>query len=393
MNRRVEVMELIAGFSLEKPLGGIERFVIELARRVDREQFALSVFGLWCFEPVLKQRWIRLLNEAGVSTYEGSDWDEFRPYRAFARSYRHLAKTLRDRPVDILHSHDQFGDVMAVMLKLAHPRMKIVRTTHNEREWKKRPLRRIFLRGLLYPLAYDAEVALNPKMVADLDSRLAARVWRRRARCIGNALNLDRFARSPGSAEEVKRELGIAPSAVVIGSIGRLSEQKGYSIFLQAAARVLNEKPGTSFIITGSGELEEALKHQASNLGVVEQVIFTGARPDVERLLGAFDLFVSSSLWEGLPTVIMESMAAGVPVLATRIPGTVDLITDGETGLLAAPGDPEALAGRILFALDHPELRAELAGRARKAVEKFSIGSAAAQYEALFLDLAGGRQA
>ncbi len=393
MDRRLNVVEIIAGFSIEKPLGGIERFVVELCRRLDPQQFAVSVFGLWDFGTPYNRRWIASLNEAGIETFEGGRWDETHPYQSFVRSFRLLEQTLLARPVDILHSHDQFGDVMLLLLKHRLPRARLVRTTHNHREWRRSPLRRALLWGLAYPIGYDVEIGLNRVMVDGLNRRLAARLLKKKALLIPNALNLERFQTAGAPPLELKEALGIPRDGLVVGSVGRLTEQKGYGDLLRAAQIVLARDARVTFVLVGSGELEAALKQQAQELGIAERVIFAGPRADIERLIHIFDVFASSSLWEGLPTVVMESMAAGIPVVGTDIPGTRDLITHQVSGLLAPPGDPRALAEQICFALQNPELRAEWAQRARQEVEKHSINRVAAQYEALFLQLAGFRQA
>ncbi|MEZ4637263.1 MAG: glycosyltransferase [Caldilineaceae bacterium] len=143
----------------------------------------------------------------------------------------------------------------------------------------------------------------------------------------------------------LKRALGIAPDAPVIGSVGRFSEQKGYRYFLEAAALLARDLPQARFVLVGSGETESALKTQADALNLGEKIIFTGARDDVETLLPIMDVFVSSSLWEGLPTVILEAMLAETPVVATAVAGTTELVEDGVTGALVPAAGCRAVGG------------------------------------------------
>ena len=168
--------------------------------------------------------------------------------------------------------------------------------------------------------------------------------------------------------------------APVIGSVGRLTLQKGYSILLEAATLVLREMPSAHFVIIGEGELADELKDLARQLEVAHAVHFTGPRQDVEDLLMAMDLFASSSLWEGLPTVILESMAARIPVVATDVSGSGELVEDGVTGLLVPAGDPNALALAIMQMLRDRERAMAMAEAAYGCVQDFSIGRVAEQH-------------
>jgi glycosyltransferase involved in cell wall biosynthesis len=208
---------------------------------------------------------------------------------------------------------------------------------------------------------------------------------RRQATCLYNAIDLERFGSAKADPVEKRRSLRLPVDALVIGTVGRLTEQKGYGFLVEAAAPVLQRLPDAYFLIVGDGELRQTLMDQASRLGIASRVVFTGPRSDVEELLMCMDLFVSSSLWEGLPTAIMESMAAGVPVVATDIPGTRELIQNQVTGWLSPAANSQALADTIIAALNSPALRREIARRASEAIQRFSIAAVAERYEALYL--------
>jgi glycosyltransferase involved in cell wall biosynthesis len=382
-SKRVSIIQLVAGFSVEKPLGGIERFVFELCRHLDASRFSLAVYGLWNFEAEYKLRWMRLLNEAGIDTFEGSPWQPSRPYQAFIATYRMLNQVLKKHPFEIIHSHDQFGDIMAMLLKLQFSQVRLVRTAHN-REWLKRPLRKALLWGSLYPWLYDAEIGVNQRIVDDLDHRVVAKLLGKKGYLVPNAVNLDRFKRAYGVDSSLKAEIGLPPDCVVVGSIGRLTVQKGYTYLLQAARAVLQKRQDVFFLIVGGGELDEDLRRQTQELGLAEHVIFCGPRADVERFIHVFDMFVSPSLWEGLPTVIMESMAAGIAVIATDIPGSRDLIRHQQNGWLAQPAQPAALAEAILLAANNQLLREQMAEQARVDVTQHSIQHSAALQEQVY---------
>jgi glycosyltransferase involved in cell wall biosynthesis len=178
----------------------------------------------------------------------------------------------------------------------------------------------------------------------------------------------------------------------VIGSIGRLTPQKGYRDFLQAAAQVAARHPQARFLLVGDGEESTALRQSAAELRLADRVVFTGARADVEQLLPLMDLFVSSSLWEGLPTVILEAMLAGVPVVATRVAGTVELIEELTTGRLVPPSDPVELSRVICQLLDSPPQAQEMAQNAQRFVRAhFDIAAVARRQAQMYRQLVTNR--
>ncbi|NLF64179.1 MAG: glycosyltransferase, partial [Chloroflexi bacterium] len=148
----VRVLEIISGFAVEGPLGGIERFGIELAQRLDRTQVEPIVYGLWSYEAPYEERWLRQLRESGIEAFMPAVWSEEAPYRAFVRTVREARRHLRGQRVDIIHSHCQFGDVAALLLRRQLGATALVRTVHNEREWGRRPGRRLLLTNLLFPI-------------------------------------------------------------------------------------------------------------------------------------------------------------------------------------------------------------------------------------------------
>jgi glycosyltransferase involved in cell wall biosynthesis len=197
-----------------------------------------------------------------------------------------------------------------------------------------------------------------------------------------NAVNLERFSSpQPEDVRQLVRSaLGLPPQAILIGTIGRLTRQKGYSVLLQAASAVLKEIPDAHVVIVGEGELRDSLESLAEQLGVGHAVHLLGARHDIEELLAATDLFVSSSLWEGLPTVILEAMASGVPVVATDVSGTRELVRDGVTGRLVPAGEAAPLAQAIVNTLQDLEQMQEMVNGARILVQEFSIEQVARQH-------------
>jgi glycosyltransferase involved in cell wall biosynthesis len=236
----------------------------------------------------------------------------------------------------------------------------------------------------LYPLLFDGEIGVSPAITATLNRRPLAKLLKRRSQCIYNAIDIHRFQFNNIDRATKRASLNIPIDVPLIGTVGRLTEQKGFTHFIDAATLVLRRIPQANFIIIGDGELAEQLRNQAQASGISHQVKFTGSRTDVDEILPCLDLFVSASLWEGLPTVIMESMAAGVPIVATNIPGTRELIRPQETGWLVSPGDAVSLAQTILTALDDKRSRQEFTIHALTVVQSFSIESIAAEHVRMY---------
>lgn len=155
--------------------------------------------------------------------------------------------------------------------------------------------------------------------------------------------------------KRILKELGLGPDARLVLTVGRMKRQKGYRYLLGAVPDVVSQVPEAHFLFAGDGPLESKLKAQAESYGLQRNVHFLGHRPDVRELLSACDLFVLPSLFEGLPLVVLEAMAAGRPVVATRVCGTAEAVMDGQTGRLVPARNSKALAKAKVQALRSPE--------------------------------------
>jgi glycosyltransferase involved in cell wall biosynthesis len=161
----------------------------------------------------------------------------------------------------------------------------------------------------------------------------------------------------PVNDAEVERcrvELGIQAGDIVLGSVGSLYPVKGHRFLLDAMPAVIERFPNTVLIIAGRGELEVPLKDQAKSLGIEHNVRLLGMRQDIPRLLAMMDVFVLPSLSEGLSMALLEAMAAGKPVVATRVGGNPELVEEGETGMLVTAEDAAELAASLITMLKEP---------------------------------------
>ena len=389
MIERISVVQLFYTFDVEVGGGGLSRFAIELGKHLDPKLFDVSLVSLGYYSSPLGKIRINELNSGGIKAYEATNWQENAPYDSFIKSVLALRKLYIQTPVDILHSHSEYTDVVAILLKSMGVTHHILRTVHYgyQYEWSTKPVRRALLTNFLYPILFNQEIGINQFNTNRLNRRWIARLLKRRAQRVYNAIPLDQFKSTMVDSNYKKETLGIPPNAIVVGTVGRLAEQKGYTYLVDAVPIILEKFPQAYFLIIGDGPLAENLKFQANSLGVSSRITFTGGRTDVEELLKCMDVFVSSSLWEGLPTVILESMACGVPVVATDIEGTRELITNGQNGILSEARSGVALASGILTILENKTMSKELSAYAQKTVERFSIDKIAKEYETLYENL------
>jgi glycosyltransferase involved in cell wall biosynthesis len=187
-------------------------------------------------------------------------------------------------------------------------------------------------------------------------------------------VNVDRIEKCHG--------LGLLPNLPIVGTIGRLSTQKAPLDFVAAAKIVLQQKPDVQFIMVGDGPLASQVRQA---IGDEQRIKLFGYRDDVPEVLSILDLFVLSSLWEGLGRALTEAMIVGVPVVATAVDGVPELVTHQQTGLLSPPGVPARLAENILWMLDHPEETQRMSQCARiRVVPTFGAERMVEQIETLY---------
>ncbi len=196
------------------------------------------------------------------------------------------------------------------------------------------------------------------------------------------------FPSPPPDPMRLRQELGISPATPLVGSVGRLTPQKGMDAAINVFAGIAAQMPQARFIIAGEGLLRHDLEAQAQAHGLTDKLIFLGYRPDVFNVLAALDLFVFTSRWEPFANTILEAMAAGIPILAAAIGGTPEAITHNHNGLLFRPGDDAAAVTEACRLLRQPELRQNLARQAKNDARRFTIKEMIERHQQLYLSMA-----
>ncbi|HUE99903.1 MAG TPA: glycosyltransferase [Anaerolineales bacterium] len=204
-----------------------------------------------------------------------------------------------------------------------------------------------------------------------------------------NGIDLSHFVSMDHERERinVRTEFGIPADANLLTTVAVLRPQKGIQFMIQALPAILASNPDTYYLIVGSGTHQKVLLEAADKVHVTERVLFAGMRKDVPRLLAASDVFVLPTLTEALPTVLAEAMAAGLPIIASRVGGIPEMVTDGQNGCLVKPEDPEDLVDACNRLLSDPEKRASMGTQGWEIVQhKFNIERQVDQLKELYLD-------
>ncbi|MDQ3011556.1 MAG: glycosyltransferase, partial [Acidobacteriota bacterium] len=355
-------------------LGGMERAVIDVANGLDRAKFTQTVC---CISrrgeaATLLQDDIRCIDLA-----KGAEADHLMPLK--------LARVIRREQPDIVHSQSWSG-VDTAIAKVLTRRARLVHSEHgrNLPHIYAEPLKRRIARRCLYQVA-DAVFTVSAEL-RDYYCRETG-FPAKRMRVIPNGIDVRRIDEADRCG--VREELGIANDDFVIGTVARLDATKDTMTLARAFAR-LPRHGGLKLLIVGDGSERTRLERFAAESGLTSAIIFTGARHDVPRLLGAMNVFALSSLSEGLPITALEAMAAHLPVVATNVGALPELIREGLTGFLVEPQQDEAMAERLTLLYKSRELADAFGNAARRKVEReYSLELMLRQYANLYTSVVG----
>lgn len=366
--------------------GGTERQIVNLSRMIDRSRFDLR---LGC----LRRRGEFLAeieeNQIPVSEYKIKSF-----YNAGTlRQQMRLAGDIRRQRIQIVHSYNFYANTFTI------PAAWLAGT----------PVTVASIRDLgiyLTPVQKRVQKFLCRWVDCILVNAEAIRRWLveegyppDKITVIRNGIDLSRFASKNGGGN-LHRELGLPGRAPLVVMLSRLNPQKGIEYFLEAAASVSRRCPKARFLVVGdafvrrNGVVERDVAYQrelrrsATRLGLGQRVVFTGFRPDVPELLSGAAVSVLPSVSEGLSNTLLESMAAAVPVVATRVGGNPEVIEDGKGGVLVPPRDPRALAEAICAILKNRSLARSLGEEGRRRVaERFSLDRMVRETQDLYVGL------
>jgi glycosyltransferase involved in cell wall biosynthesis len=206
---------------------------------------------------------------------------------------------------------------------------------------------------------------------------------------IHSGVDIVKYSTPRDNTVERKRSLGLSQNGGVIGFVGWLLPIKGPMYLLRAMETVWRVRPDASLIFVGKGDMDMDLRTESLRIGANGNVKFLGWREDIDELIPIFDILALPSLNEGMGRVLVEAMAAGKPVVASRVGGVPDLVKHGESGMLVPPANKDALAEAILHLLDNPEKARQMGQRGRERCRPFSVEAMIAKLDALYEGLLG----
>jgi glycosyltransferase involved in cell wall biosynthesis len=373
---RIRLLKFITVFAI----GGTERQVLNLARHLDRTRFDLRMA---CF-----RRWGQFLEEVNELQIPIDEYNVRSFYHpGVAKHHLRLAWMLRRERIQVVHTYGFYSTLFALpAAALAGVPIKVVSIRDTGEllpDWQRKMQRTI--------CRLADSVLVNAAAVRDW--LIEQGFDQEKISIIRNGIVSSRKPAVP--AKPIRVELGIPEDAPLVATIGRLNSLKGIEYFVRAAAQVAVRFPSVHFLVIGdshggdSGYLRE-LEREAHQLGLRGRLTFTGFRMDIASLLSDVNVSVLPSLSEGLSNVLLESLAAGVPVVATRVGGTPEIVDDGVNGLLVPPCDSDAIARAVSLLLERPDTARQYgqAGKLRIARE-FSVGHMVRQTERHYLRLLG----
>lgn len=333
--------------------GGSESQLFEVARRLNGGPYRLTVGTLSSGGVYAEQ-----LRQLGIPVVEFPLKGSLLRPGAFLQLMR-MARFLHRGAFDVVHTHTLWSNLMGVPAAWLS-RVPVIVSSRRDLAhwWWYTPFRRKALRHVQNRSTY---VLANSNAIRDFlvreDGFRAEKI-----RVVRNAVDFERFSTARGQREQLVP--GLLPEHKVVAFVANMNlPVKGHLYLIHAAKTVCAAVPATRFLLIGDGRQRPHLMQEATALGVAQNILFLGQRKDVPELLACCDLSVLPSTAEGLPNAILESMAAGLPVVATAVGGSIELVEDGVTGVLVPPKEPGALADALLRILRDPDLSRRM-GRA-----------------------------
>jgi glycosyltransferase involved in cell wall biosynthesis len=360
--------------------GGAENQFIETVSRVHA-----AGHGVLCY--LSEQKGVRydVLRGRGVkievSEHGGEGRDTF-------RAMFQLRRLISDYRPDILHSYLTYSTFLSAAALVGHGHSPFfVATDFSSPERVLDEVRLGFMKKALMKWSYgklDRFVTTSSQVKEEMLS--LGYIAPAKMKVIHEGVDLKRYR--PKEKAEVRRELKIPLERKVVTVVGTLVERKGHIYLFEALRDVCGEFGDLTLYVVGEGPFKETLEHKARELAIAENVVFTGYREDASMFINAADVFVLPSLYEGMPNVVMEAMALGTPVITTGQYGALDLIEDGETGILTGPGDVVGIRDGILKFLRNADFSRGVAQKAQEKIQGFDFSRVSEEYARLYEEIA-----
>lgn len=356
--------------------GGAERQLVLLATRLIKRGWLVKVVSI-----LPPRAFVDELEEAGIEVETLGVTQKWQ----FLQAWFRLRKIIAEWKPHIVHSFMVHANILSRLVRLRDKRYKLVCSARNVDEEGR-------LREWLYRLT-DPFCELTTQVSKKGVKRYIAirAVSPGKILYLPNGIDPAPFFEVSGKKERFRKQFGIGTKDFLWLAVGRLAPQKDYPTLLKAFAELVKGFNNARLWIAGEGSLRKALENLTQSLGLEGSVCFLGLRKDIPELMAAADAFVLSSAWEGMPNVLLEASASGLPIVSTRVSGTEEIVIDGETGYLVPPGKPSALAEAMRKVMTlSPDERKRMGEAARRCVEEyFHIERVVDRWEEVYRKLLG----
>jgi glycosyltransferase involved in cell wall biosynthesis len=356
--------------------GGAERVLLNIAKGIDKIHFIPTVVlhkSRWLHDQLLKHD---IVTEIITSQRSGD-----------ISFLTKLVGYCRKHEIDLIHSH-LFGANLYACLAAAITRIPVVATFHNELFLQGRSEKHLFLKSL-FIRKLASKIVLVANYMKD-DYVNIAKFPEEKILTIYNGIDMD-FMIDNFDESALRRELRLDRNDLLIGHIANFRIPKGHRFLIESAGLICKKMKNVKFLLIGDegdGNLKVEIERLINEMNLEDNVRILGFRDDVRELLNLIDIFVLSSISEGLPLSVIEAMAASKPVVATDVGGLPEIVIPDETGFLVKAGNAHDLAGRLEVLLKNDDLRRQIGIRGRKVVEeKFSLNVMIDNYQQLYAEL------
>lgn len=366
---QIRVLHVLDKFSIDgRSLHGVARLMSWWVSAIDRQHFELNILGL------------RAPNEASRHVEEKggrvfySDRAKLSP-----GSILDILRVARVTETDLLHLH---GYKSCTLGRIAGAILDVPVILHEHGAFPSVPFHQRLADWVLSPLG-DKMIVVSEAVKEFCVEHRSMRS--EEVEVVFNGIPVDEFQNVSGRAvQKVADELSLDSSTPIIGTVARLDEEKGVSYLLEAIPAIQEKVPELKVLIVGDGSLRGDLEEKAEQLGIAQDLVFTGERRDVPRLYKLMDVKVISSIYEGIPLTLFEAMAAGTPIVSTAVGGIDELVENGENGVLVQSQRPTEIADAVVDLLQNRERRQKISKRAQEKVQEFSVQISMSRIEEIY---------
>lgn len=377
----LRILQITKGLAIGDQDGGAELVALQLARLLTKSDISSGVYSMWFHKSNSQEKWLRILSDENIPVFGMCNFSG-NIIKDYWKQILNLIATIIKFKPNIINSHSERSDLINVIVNIIYKkRIRIVRTIHINKIFKTHPYLGLVFSDFVFPFFFDAEIAISKEIKKDLEKRKLSKnhkiflCYNGVDAKLFNENNIAEYRKYPIKDLQKHRPL--------IGIVGRLTEQKGHRYLILAINKIPPcQRPHVIFV--GSGDKLEPLRKLVSDLNLSQYIYFMGSRSDTIQIISQLTCLVSASLWEGFPTVILEAMSQKIPVIATNISGSNELVINNKTGYLIPPADIDCLSNSIISVLKNSSRSKEMADKAYILAKKYTIQNTAVCFEKVY---------